>query len=294
MGDPNLLRTPGDFLLRGLAEDAPYRIAVARTSILVHEGIRRHELPPAAAVALARALTSVALMAVTSKDWGRLSVQWIGRGSFGTVNADISAPGVLRGYVSGPDPVASSVPEGFGAGGLVSVIRQELDHRFSQGQVALGHREVDEDTEAFLRQSEQVPSVLRVLVDVDAAGEVTDVVGLLLQMLPGGDPRALKAEIVAPALLARAVPAGLPLAELIALAAPGLPRVEWMQAVPLRWSCGCSLDRVERGVALLGLAELDVMVEEAEVTEVRCEFCAEVYRVDVPALQRIRAELARS
>ena len=277
-----------DFLRRGLAGD--YRVAIASTTATIAEASRRHGLTGIPAVALSRALTSLALVGITDKEGRRLSAQWMGRGPLGSVHADLQQTGALRGYLTGDQP-AASIPDGFGRGGLLSVIRQQPNGSFMQGQVALRSRTVDGDLEGYLKQSDQVASALRVLVDLDAQGSPTAVTGMLIQALPDSDGRSVPG-LMAPALADRSLSAALPVDQLLAQGAPALGPVDWMLEVPLAWRCGCSKERVEQGVRLLGLAELDDMVLQWEGTEVRCDFCAHVHVISPADIARLRDELA--
>ncbi len=279
-----------DRLIRGIAGD--YRVAIAVTTATIAEAVRRHEPTPVGALALARGLTALALAGITGKEWTRMSAQWLGRGALGNLQTDLRRPGDLRGYYTGSGG-AHTIELALGRGGLLSVITQQPDGSYSQGQVALASRSVDADMEHYLRTSDQVASLLRVLVDTDDEGRPTDVVGILIQAMPGSggeNPKSLASD----ALRERTLPAWLNLDELMDLGLPGLPKVEWMLEVPLRWHCGCSRERIEAGIRLLGEAELTEMVEQGESTEVRCDFCSELYSFAPTDLAKLRDGLSKS
>ncbi|MCO4770773.1 MAG: Hsp33 family molecular chaperone HslO [Deltaproteobacteria bacterium] len=277
-----------DTLMRGIAADAPFRIAVVRTSTLVQEACRVHALALGGAEALARALTGLSLMAVMDKDWYRLSAQWIGRGPLGTINVDVRSPGSVRGYLTGGGyigPVSAGLE-----GGTLSVIRQKEGGQYAQGQAELVSHDVDGDLEGWMRQSDQLGTVLRVLVHDWVEGQPRSVTGVMVQELPGADRGDLEGAVSSSLLDRSLTPQGL-LEELAASAAPGLGTIDWLGSTPLAWDCGCSAARVERGVKLLGVAEIDEMISLGEEPEVRCEYCATVYRMDLAALRRLKAEL---
>jgi molecular chaperone Hsp33 len=273
-----------DRLLRGIAGD--YRVAIAVTTATIAEAVRRHEPTAVGALALARGLTALALAGISGKEWTRMSAQWVGRGALGNLQTDLRRPGDLRGYYTGSG-AAHTIEVALGTGGLLSVISQQADATFSQGQVALDSRTIDADMEHYLKTSDQVASVLRVLVDTDEEGRPTDVVGVLIQALPGSGGENPKT-LTSAALRNRTLPAWLAVDELVDLALPGLPNVEWMLDVPLRWHCSCSRERIEAGIRLLGAAELTEMVEEEESTEVRCDFCSELYTFAPSDLETLR------
>jgi molecular chaperone Hsp33 len=277
-----------DQLLRGLAADAPFRVAVARTTGLVREAISRHEVRGAVAEAFARGMTALALTAVMDKDVYRLSAQWLGRGPIGTLNVDMRAAGTLRAFSTGARDEAE-LRAGLGHG-LFSLLRQKEGGQFSQGQVALGTQEVDGDLEWYLEKSDQVPTVLRVLTsqwDGDVPG---DVVGVMVQALPGAT-RAELAEVVSPELLDRSLGSG-SLRELAARAAPGVTSIDWFAEQELSWACGCSLERVLAGVRMLGPAEIADMLTVGEEPEVRCDYCTTVHVVGTDELLELLASFA--
>lgn len=277
-----------DLLIRGIGKDTPYRVVVARTTDLVREAIGLHGLDGGAADALARALTALTLTGVMDKDWYRISAQWMGRGSFGTVHVDVRPPGDVRGYLNGAASVAT-VEEGLGRG-ILSVLRQKEGGQYTTGQAALTESSVDGDLEAWIRQSDQLGTALRVFVRRGDDGALEGVAGVMVQELPGADDAALD-DVVAPALRDRSLVVSDSLEELAAAAAPGVGEVEWFGEVPLRWQCVCSAARVQDGVKLLGAAELDDMIAKGEEPEVRCDFCTKTYVVSTEALTRIRASL---
>lgn len=266
-----------DRFLRAITEDGLYRVAVARTDQTVAEATRRHRLSPVAAVALARALTATTLLATGDKDLRSVSAQWVGRGALRTVHAEFRPRGALRGYVGDPTAPGRSVSSAMGAG-VLTVIRQDPEGRSSQGSIALGTRQIDEDLERYLRTSEQVPSRLRVSVDIGPDDLPTAVTGLLVQTLPGGAADAVLGGngAVARAALRRELRASLEPEEYLRQALPGV-ELTLLHAEPLAFACPCSWERVRRGVALLPTEELLQMMADGESAEVDCQFCAEHY-----------------
>lgn len=277
---------PTDRLIRGITQGSPYRVIAARTTTLVAEGLRCHGLVAGGAEALARGTTSLVLTAVMDKEWYRISGQWMGRGPLGTLNVDVRAPGDLRAFATDPG-FAGGIEQALGAGTL-SVLRQKQSGHYTQGQVALTTRDVDGDLESYLRVSDQVPTAMRVLTSGGSDGLPGDVIGVMVQPLPGGNAASLR-EVVAPALLDRSLSTEGSLEEVAARAVPGLS-IDWMGEIPLQWACGCSAERVHAGVKLLGPAEIDEMIEIGEEPEVRCDYCTTVHVVRTEGLRTIRAE----
>lgn len=280
-----------DRLLRGVSADGFHRIFVARTTATVQEATTRHELAGVPAMALARGMTAALLAAVTDPEWNRVSFQWMSRAALGTMHVDVRSPGQLRGYVNLAEGAAASVGKpliDWVRPGTLVALRQEASGRFSQSQVTIDPGEVDVDVETYLRRSEQVASGLRVLATADAAGGPLEVMGALVQTLPGGDP----GRAILPAPFAERTLAPGPLREIAAAALPGV-EINVLEEIDLRFQCACSRSRVEMSIRLLGASDLEEMIEAEEATSVRCEFCATVFNVGVPDLKRIVAGLKK-
>lgn len=269
-----------DELLVAVSRDGTLRARIARTTDLVRDAARRHEMQPLAAHALARALTAASLFPVSFKDCERVSLQWSGGGPVKTLFVELRAPGRLRGYAKNPDaalwggdPTARAIGRGLLPGGFLAVLKQANDGTWGQGQVALHSGEIDEDLEAYFDRSEQIPTRVRVAVD-QAGGIAMTAAGVLVQTLPGGEPSTLPDE----ALHERIDPAA-PVDALLDLAFGGRP-YDVLERVPLELSCPCSRERARGGVMLLGRDELLDMLKTDGRAVVRCEFCAEVFTFD--------------
>ena len=290
-----------DHLVRAIAREHAVRVVVAFTRDLVAEGAARHGLSPAATCALGRALTSGALLATLTKGPERVTLQLSGDGPIGTITVDANDDGAVRGYAqhpaSGPMLPAgrSAVAETLGRHGVVNVLRDLGLKELYQGQVALVTGEIDEDVEAYLRTSEQVPSALGCEVVLDDAGRVEAAAGILVQAMPEGDPdsvreaqHALRTGRLRDLLVggqrdARAIAEQIYVAEPLELV--GEERT-------IRFQCRCSQERIGDMLKLLTTVDLDEMIAEGKPAEVTCNFCNTHYRVEPSELERIRASIA--
>jgi molecular chaperone Hsp33 len=59
----------------------------------------------------------------------------------------------------------------------------------------------------------------------------------------------------------------------------------------LRFHCGCSFDRVLGALKMLGVAELQDMIEKDHGAEATCHFCGEVYQASSEELARLIEDL---
>ncbi|MAG58984.1 MAG: hypothetical protein CMJ83_22070 [Planctomycetes bacterium] len=277
-----------DRVLVAITHDGRYRARAATTTEITREAIRRHGAGPLAAEALARAVTCAAVFPATWKDCERVSVQWSGGGPLRTLMAEIRPGGLVRGYVGQPAAGARCDHDGYRGiahgllpAGFVVVIRQNINGTFQQGQITLPSGEIDEDLEAFFETSDQVPTRLRAMTQIDAeTGDVAHAAGVLVQALPDDYPpelaEASSFEDFAPTtspedLLERAL---------------GRP-YDVLEEIPLTFACPCSRGRMADGIALLEVDELLDMINEDQGASVRCDYCGESQRFNREELEDI-------
>jgi molecular chaperone Hsp33 len=311
-----------DIEVRGLADDGWARVVVVVTTELVQEAASRHQCRGLAAAALGKGLTSGLLLASAHKGsthaQQRVTLQLRGDGPLGGVTADVTPAGEgtrdVRGYVVRPDaelagPAAEGAPrrrplvQAIGRHGVVHVLRDlGLKDRYG-GQSALVTGEIDEDVEAYLRQSEQIESALGCEVVLDDDGKVAMAAGLLVQLMPAGQgPPAggaatptgllrdvqhrLRTGVLFDALVEhQATLDGGQLAAVLLAALLPDSKVQILDRTPLRFHCHCSMDRVEEMLLGLGAAELQDMLAQDQGAEVICNFCNDAYRFGAEALE---------
>lgn len=281
----------GDRVLVAVTEDGLLRARAAATSGLVGEALASRSLSRLASLALARALTTAAVYPITEKDAERVSFQWSGSGVLGTLVAEIRPPGLLRGLATVPD--ARQPDEryrgrrgvGFGLlpGGFLSILKQERGGAWTQGQVELATGEIDEDLEHFFRTSEQTPTRVRVLTNLNAGDRPVDAGGVLVQCLGGAPDELLPDMRLHERLGAQDTPE-----RMLDEAFGGRPyRV--LEEHPLSYSCPCSRERIERGIMLLEAEELLDMINEDRGARVHCDFCGTLYAFDRLQLEDLLA-----
>jgi molecular chaperone Hsp33 len=286
-----------DHLIRGVGRNASVRVAAVLSTSVAAEAMVRHHLSPSATCAVGRALTSGLLLATLTKGGERVTVQLVGDGPIGAITVDVT-DGNVRGYAARPDagPPDSRLPvaETLGRHGVVNVLRDMgLRDRY-QGQIALITGEIDEDLEAYLRTSEQVPSALGCEVILEN-GKVRAAGGVLVQSLPGGDPDSVREvqHALRTGALYRLLEAGVTSPLELAQRISGIHDLEVLgDDRPVRFQCRCSDDRIASMLSLLGTVDLDEMIAENKPAEIICNFCNAVYRVERSELERIRAQVA--
>ncbi|MCS6912834.1 MAG: Hsp33 family molecular chaperone HslO [Myxococcales bacterium] len=289
-----------DLLIRALCRPLAIRIVAATTGGLCAEAAWRHRTSPAVTCALGRGLTAGLLLSTLTTGGERVTIQLQGDGPLGGLTVDAYDDGDVRGYAHQPRAWAGRLMDRrqrlqglLGREGVVHVTRDiGLRDRY-QGQVRLGTGEVDEDIEAYLRESEQIPSALGCEVVLDSAGQVRAAGGFLAQVLPGGNvdrireaQHGLRTGVLYDLLAAQ------PAVSAEAIAGALLPGLEFevLGSRPLRFRCRCSRDRVEGMLRTLSALDLSEMAAEGKA-EVTCNYCNEVYLVEGEVLLRLLDEI---
>jgi molecular chaperone Hsp33 len=276
-----------DELIRTLTVDASVSVRVLSATHLVREAARRHATSPMATVALARALMGGLLLASEGQDGERVQIQLRGRGPIGTITVTADSEGAVRGYVQHPDIALPLRGEHFDTAEAIGLgeLSVERNHpswkRPYSGIVPIVTGEIAKDLASYLLESEQKPSAVALGLFIGPAGEVEAAGGYLIQGLPGADDRVLArleqqvAETPNPSeLLHDGASAEAILERLLG----GSARDSVTRLYP-RFHCPCTVERVMRAATLLGREEISEIIDQGEDLEVRCAFCANVYRL---------------
>lgn len=277
-----------DLIISASAPEAGFSIVAGITTDLVREAQRRHGLSPTATAAVGRLTTGAALLGSTLKGKERVSLQISGDGPLRSIVADtwlldeerIGA----RGYAKVPDADLPLNARGkFDVAGAVGSGSMQVTKSYEVGQpyvgvVPLYSGEIAEDIAAYLVNSEQIPSIVALGVLADPAG-VKAAGGLIAQVLPGADERAVSAleeRALAMPPITKLINEGADAHALLhALAGPVELRSH--RTIDVQFSCRCTRDKVEAALLGLGADELQKMANERSETEATCEFCKKMY-----------------
>lgn len=161
--------------------------------------LSRHAYPEPVARLLAEAVVLTALIGTSLKFEGKFTVQTKSDGPVDLLVADFSTPDALRGYARfNQEALDAAIAEGraspealLGKGVLAFTIDQGSFMQPYQGIVELDGRSLEEIAMAYFRQSEQIPTAVRLgvakLFSRDADGQPREgwrAGGLVAQFLP--------------------------------------------------------------------------------------------------------------
>ncbi len=269
---------------RFLFEDLDVRGEIVQLDQTLSAACEHHAYPPPVARLLGEALAAASVMRATVRMDGTLTLQVEGADdapvSLVLVHAD--ADGHLRGTVRYEgDPGRGGLEALCGSGRLAITIEPEEGQRY-QGVVGLDGQGLAPTLEGYFRDSEQLPTRLHLASDGERAG------GLLLQRIPRGGEGSAQQEADPDAwerigYLAQTLTD----AELLERSREEVlyrlfheETVRVFEPREIRFRCRCSASRIASILRGLGQDDVEELLEEQGVVEVRCEFCGAVYRYD--------------
>jgi molecular chaperone Hsp33 len=289
-----------DLVLPFQAEQADVLGRLVKLGPTVNTILSRHAYPEPVSRLLGEAVALTAMLGASLKSEGKLILQATTDGPVDLLVADYQTPGELRGYARfDAERVAELEGEDdallLGEGHLAMTIDRGVDTERYQGVVPLEGESLTEAADTYFRQSEQLPTLIRLAVARHyRAGENGEGAwtwragGLLVQKLTreGGvsSPKEFEEDWTRAKMLAETV-------EDHELLDPMLPperllyrlfheeQVRVYRAIPLETYCSCSRERVEELLARFSPEDLADMVVDGEVW-VTCEFCNACYRFD--------------
>lgn len=262
-----------------MTDDGAFRVLTARTTRTVRGALAAQKTTGETARHFGDLITGVVLTRLTMAPQLRVQGVLRGKGHSGTLVADSHPTGRTRGLVSRPE--GGSGPE-LGPGSMLRLMRTLHDGRLQQGIVELPDGGISDAIMQYMLVSEQVTTMVAVSTVLDPEGSVLSAGGYLVQLLPGAqrgplmvmterleDFRVIDDRVARPDFSAAL------LMEDLLYAMPFTPLGE----SDVRFECWCSQISVMSALATLPRAELESMLGDGQVLEIRCDYCNTDYRV---------------
>lgn len=284
--------------------------------------LSRHDYPAPVARLLSETIALTVLLGTSLKFEGKLIVQTQSDGPVSFLVADFTAPDGVRGYarydaqaLQAAQAAGKVEPhELLGKGVLAFTIDQGEHTQRYQGIVALDGETLEEAAAAYFRQSEQIPTRVKLasaeLFDRDADGNPRHswrAGGMVVQFLPEAPERMRQRDLhggdgyagheleeddtwsEAQMLASTVAPEELTDPDL------GVERllyrlfhergVRVYDAQPVHDRCNCSREKLKDVLSNFSAEEIESTVEDGEI-KVTCEFCSTVYRFDPAELRQ--------
>jgi molecular chaperone Hsp33 len=278
-----MLATP-DSVFRAMTDDGTFRVVTAQTTRTVRGALAAQNASGETALHFAKLLTGVILLRLTMAPQLRVQAILRGSGRSGTLVADSHPTGRTRGLVT-----ASTGGEALdlGPGSLLRLMRTLQDGSLHQGVVEVPQGGIGPALMTYLEVSEQVSTMIAVGAVVGDDGAVS-AGGYLVQILPEAqrgpllvmterleDFRSIDDRLIRPDFS----PTGL--TEDLLYAMPFTPLGE----TDVRFECWCSHLSVVAALSSLPRSEVQSMIDDGDVLEIRCDYCNAQYRVSPAELR---------
>jgi molecular chaperone Hsp33 len=272
---------------------------LVRLGTTVDTILTRHDYPEPVSHALGEALALTAMLGSSLRREGKLTLQTKGDGAIPFLVADYDAPGKLRGYASigkARSELAEAQGRGdqgrlLGSGHLALTIDLGGGKDRTQAIVALSGEPLVDAALTYFRQSEQLPTFIRLAVarhygrgkNGRASAWGWRAGGIMIQHLSADAHETDEEDWNRARFLAETVEDH----ELLdPMLAPErllyrLFHEEGVRVVPptsLAAICSCSRERIKTVLRRFGPAELADMCEADGAVSVTCEFCSRHYR----------------
>lgn len=280
-----------DTLTIAMAEGV--RIYAITTKNLVQEAADRHHTSHLATAALGRAMSGALMLAATMKDGERILLKLKGDGPMGEVVAEAKGTSV-RGYVGEPDVFMPLKNGKLDIGGALGQGTITLTRYLQNGELFTGHAELADgeiatDITNYLYMSEQTPSSVALGVLVDKDGKVLAAGGYFIQAMPGCDEEVLEKlgnNVAVTPYVTQLLELGYTPEKIIEVLARGL-EFDIKESMPVKFSCGCSKDKILNMLAALSQDDIDYLTEQPD-TEVHCQYCNKVYHFSSEELKQLK------
>lgn len=269
------------------------RIYAITTKNLVQEAADRHHTSHLATAALGRAMSGALMLAATMKDGERILLKLKGDGPMGEVVAEAQGTSV-RGYVGEPDvfmPLKNGKLDIGGAlgQGTITLTRYLQNGESFTGHAELADGEIATDITNYLYMSEQTPSSVALGVLVDKDGKVLAAGGYFIQAMPGCDEEVLEKlgnNVAVTPYVTQLLELGYTPEKIIEVLARCL-EFDIKESMPVKFSCGCSKDKILNMLAALSQDDIDYLTEQPD-TEVHCQYCNKVYHFSSEELKQLK------
>ena len=278
--------------------DTAVRGRVVRLAGTVDEILSAHGLADAVLELLGEAVCLVAMMGASLKFDGKLIFQAQGDGPVALVVADFVSGGAVRAMAKADAPPggAKGAAALLGKGHIAMTIDQGPEMDRYQGVTPIEGDSLADAAVSYFKQSEQIPTVIRLAVGriaAPGAGEQWRAGGVMAQFVPGeGGARERGEEIHMNALdeeIWERASAFIETVQPDELLDPAISPetllyrlfhedgVRVFDPQPIRHDCSCSNEKIAAVLGRYEESDLRDMVENGAIT-VTCEFCRKTYR----------------
>lgn len=289
-----------DYIIRATAANNQVRAFVATTKELVDKARELHKTTPVATAALGRLMTAASIMgSMLKNDKDLMTLQIKGDGPIGGITVTVDSKANVKGYVRNSDvniPLKVNgkldVSGAIGQGTMQIIKDIGLKDPYT-GQINLVSGEIAEDLTYYFASSEQVPSIVALGVLVDRDYSVKQSGGIIIQLLPGADEEIiamLENNLKKVTSITKMLEEGKSPKEILDIFLEGM-EIEILEKIDTQFKCNCSKEKVEKALISIGRKDIQEIIEENEVAELKCHFCSKNYHFTIKEMQDILKRL---
>ncbi len=281
-------------VLRTLIYGDQVSLTVADTTALVNEGIKLHKLSPASAQVFGKALSVMTFMSSCLKERkGEISFSVKGNGVGGEICVSGNYDMRIRGYIENTSVETSEGIEQacLGTEGSITVIRNDGYSRPFVGACALPlGGKIDEAFEEYYKISEQLPTYIASVVELDEGGRCEFAGLCVLQPLPFAKQKTLDSMPIGKALYDVVKKIKSDGVTGVAKAGFGAEenKIEYKQAA---YKCNCSRSYLTGVLVTLGEGQLREIIREDGCLKLHCHYCNSDYVFDETDVDKIFPKL---
>ena len=284
-----------DFLQIATAFDNTIRIYVCKSTQIVKDAQKVHELYPTATAALGRLMTATLIMGAMLKGGQSIAVKLDGGGPLGKIICESDASGRVMGYLGNGGVYLKysngklNVGDAVGRYGTLTVVKDlHLKEPFTS-TVPIISGEIGEDIAYYFAESEQVPTSVSVGVLVGLNEECLAAGGFIIQVMPGCKEESI-------AKLEESLKNVAPISQLIAEGKTGRDIIKTilgdeefniLKTMPVKFACSCSKERFTKGIKSLGYDAVKKILNEDQGLTATCQYCHTQYTYTADELLEI-------
>ena len=284
-----------------LAYDGRIAITCIKSTSMVEEARKIHDLSPVATAAFGRLLTITALMAVEMKnEQDKITIEIKGNGPIGGMLTTANNVPEIKGYVINPYVDLSlnefgklDVGGAVGQDGYIHVIKDIGLKEPYIGVSNLTSGEIADDFTNYFVNSEQRQAAVALGVLVDKNG-VREAGGYLITPMPDAtdeDISNVEKGIFEAGAISKMLDEKLSLID-IAKKVTGDKSIKVIEdcTVPV-YKCDCSKEKMTNALMSIGKKELKDIIEEDGKAELVCHFCNKKYQFNKEELEDILKQI---
>lgn len=289
-----------DKIVKFLAYDGKVSVICAKTTNMVDDARKTHDLSPLATAALGRTITMAAIMETEMKNTqDKLTLQIKGSGPIGMMVAVANNFPKVKAFVGNPhvdlplnDIGKLDVGNAVGSEGYINVIKDIGMKEPYIGVSPLVSGEIAEDFANYFVNSEQRESAIALGVLVDKNG-VKSSGGYLIQLMPGSTEEEIskiEQAVFKAGAISKMLDEELTLTQ-IAKKITGDENIQIVdESITPIYECDCSKEHMKDALATIGKEELKDIIEKEGKAELVCHFCNKKYEFSKEELEQIIKE----